>query len=101
MADTKSSPRRDVVTRIRRQHNTIRGLFDEVEKSPPARRSAAFQPLVRLLAVHETAEEMVVYPALLLAGTEARTAVRARRAEEDRAKKQLARIEGLDARSSE
>ena len=47
--------------RVRRQHETIRGLFDEVEAASPARRAEAFQPLVRLLAVHETAEEMVVY----------------------------------------
>jgi hypothetical protein len=62
MATTDPPTRRDVVTRVCRQHDTIRRLFDEVEKAPPARRAEAFQPLVRLLAVHETAEEMVVYP---------------------------------------
>ena len=70
MAKTNSSTRRDVVTRVRRQHDTIRRLFDDVEKATPAGRAVAFQPLVRLLAVHETAEEMVVYPALALAGRE-------------------------------
>ena len=99
MAATNSSTRRDVVTRVRRQHDTIRRLFDDVEAASPARRAEAFQPLVRLLAVHETAEEMVVYPALLLAGSEARAVVRARRIEEDQAKKQLAELEGLDAGS--
>ena len=101
MAATKSSTRRDVVTRVRRQHDTIRRLFDDVEAASPARRSETFQPLVRLLAVHETAEEMVVYPALLLAGSEARAVVRARQIEEDQAKKQLAELEGLDAGSRE
>jgi hemerythrin superfamily protein len=99
MAATNSSTRRDVVTRVRRQHDTIRRLFDDVEAALPARRAEAFQPLVRLLAVHETAEEMVVYPALLLAGSEARAVVRARRIEEDQAKKDLAELEGLDAGS--
>jgi hypothetical protein len=99
MAATNSSSRRDVVTRVLRQHDTIRRLFDDVEAALPARRAEALQPLVRLLAVHETAEEMVVYPALLLAGSEARAVVRARRAEEDEAKKQLAELEGLDASS--
>ena len=99
MATTKSSTRRDVVTRVRRQHDTIRRLFDDVEAASPARRAEAFQPLVRLLAVHETAEEMVVYPALVLAGSEARAIVRARKVEEDLAKKQLAELEGLDAGS--
>lgn len=101
MAETNSSTRRDVVTRVRRQHDTIRRLFDDVEKTPPARRAEAFQPLVRLLAVHETAEEMVVYPALLLAGSDARAVVRARKAEEDEAKKALAQLEGMDASSGE
>ena len=99
MAATNSSTRRDVVTRVRRQHDTIRRLFDDVEAASPAQRGEAFRPLVRLLAVHETAEEMVVYPALLLAGSEARAVVRARRVEEDQAKKQLAELEGLDAGS--
>jgi hemerythrin superfamily protein len=99
MAATNLSTRRDVVTRVRRQHDTMRRLFDDVEAATPARRAEAFQPLVRLLAVHETAEEMVVYPALLLAGSEARAVVRARRLEEDQAKKDLAELEGLDAGS--
>jgi hemerythrin superfamily protein len=99
MATTNSPTRRDVVTRVRRQHDTIRGLFDDVEKAPPARRAEVFQPLVRLLAVHETAEEMVVYPALLFAGSDARAAIRARKSEEDQAKKDLAALEGLDAGS--
>ena len=101
MAETNSSTRRDVVTRVRRQHDTIRRLFDDVEKASPAGRAEAFQPLVRLLAVHETAEEMVLYPALLLAGSEARAVVRARRTEEDQAKKELAKLEGVDAGSRE
>ncbi len=101
MAKTNSSTRRDVVTRVRRQHDTIRRLFDDVEKASPARRAEKFQPLVRLLAVHETAEEIVVYPALVLAGPEARAIIRARKAEEDQAKKDLADLEGIDAGSRE
>ncbi len=101
MANTNSSTRRDVVTRVRRQHDTIRRLFDDVEKASPARRAEAFQPLVRLLAVHETAEEIVVYPALVLAGPDARAIIRARKAEEDQAKKDLADLEGIDAGSRE
>ena len=54
---------------------------------------------MRLLAVHETAEEMVVYPSLVLAGPDARAIVRARKAEEDQAKKDLADLEGMDAGS--
>ena len=94
-----TSPRRDVVTHVHRQHETIRRLFDDVRNTAPAERAAAFQPLVRLLAVHETAEEMVVYPALLLAGSAARAVVRERKSEEDAAKNQLADLEGVDASS--
>jgi hemerythrin superfamily protein len=101
MARTETSQRRDVVTRIRRQHDTIRALFDDVENAPPSRRADSFRPLVRLLAVHETAEEMVVYPSLLLVGSDARAAVRARRDEEDAAKKAQADLEGVDPSSRE
>jgi hemerythrin-like domain-containing protein len=96
----KNPARRDVVTLVRRQHDDIRRLFDEVEAARPNRRSEAFQPLVRLLAVHETAEELVIYPSLLLVGSQGRRAAAARKAEEDAAKKHLAALESSDPRSS-
>ena len=92
--------RRDVVSHVLVQHQQIRDLFDEVLEVPPHRRAEAFQPLIRLLAVHETAEEMVIYPSLALAGADVLVVVRARKAEEDRAKKTLASLEGMDASSS-
>jgi hemerythrin superfamily protein len=94
MADTTTSNRRDVVTRIRRQHDTIRRLFDDVEAAAPAGRAAAFQPLVRLLAVHETAEEMVVHPAARRAET-GNEVVALRVGEEDEAKQLLADLEQM------
>ena len=45
----QGSTRRDVVTKVRKQHDTIRRLFDDVEVAPPARRAQSFQPLVRML----------------------------------------------------
>ena len=90
------STRADVVRRVREQHDDIRRLFDDVATVAPSRRAAEFEPLVRLLAVHETAEEMVVYPAVVGAGPEALAAVRARRAEERGAKIALADLEGMD-----
>jgi hemerythrin superfamily protein len=101
MAKTGTPARRDIVTRVRRQHDTIRRLFDEVESSTGTERHAAFQRLVRLLAVHETAEEMVIYPSLAFVGPEARAVVRARKSEEDQAKKELAGLEGLDPTTRE
>src|SRR5690606_31450249 len=50
----------DVVALLMRQHGDIRNLFDEVEQSTGDQRKDAFARLVRLLAVHETAEEEVV-----------------------------------------
>ncbi|WP_067185158.1 hemerythrin domain-containing protein [Microtetraspora niveoalba] len=52
----------DVVDLLLAQHAMIRDLFDEVEQAPPERRGEAFTRLVRMLAVHETAEEEVVHP---------------------------------------
>ncbi|GAA3139079.1 hemerythrin domain-containing protein [Planomonospora alba] len=52
----------DVVDLLIRQHSMIRDLFDEVEKASASEREEAFQRLVRMLAVHETAEEEIVHP---------------------------------------
>jgi hemerythrin superfamily protein len=52
----------DVIDLLQAQHGMIRDLFDEVEQAPADRRGEAFTRLVRLLAVHETAEEEIVHP---------------------------------------
>lgn len=52
----------DVVDLLLAQHALIRDLFDEVEQAPADQRAEAFTRLVRLLAVHETAEEEIVHP---------------------------------------
>lgn len=44
------------------QHDQIRALFTEVEQAVGDDRRESFRHLVRLLAVHETAEEEVVHP---------------------------------------
>ena len=99
MSPQRASDRRDVVTHVRHQHDNIGRLFADVAKASRVRRAEAFPPLVRLLAVHETAEETVIYPALLWGGTEATEVVRLRQAEEDLAKKALADLEGMDPAS--
>ena len=87
-------------TFIRRQHDQIRELFDAVERAEPEARAEAFEPLVRLLAVHETAEEMVIYP-MAKGGEAGKEIVEQRKAEEDSAKKELVELEKLDPASSE
>ncbi|MER7504390.1 hemerythrin domain-containing protein [Nonomuraea pusilla] len=52
----------DVIDLLLAQHAMITDLFDEVERAPQDRRAEAFTRLVRLLAVHETAEEEIVHP---------------------------------------
>jgi len=98
MADAEES---NAVTFLKEQHDTIRDLFRSVASSSGDARRRAFEPLVRLLAVHETAEEMVVYPALKAHGDEARDVAEARIAEEDQAKKKLTDLERMNPDSSE
>ncbi|SMD26741.1 hemerythrin domain-containing protein [Kibdelosporangium aridum] len=52
----------DVVELLLDQHMQIRDLFSKVEQATGKDRHEAFGRLVRLLAVHETAEEQVVHP---------------------------------------
>ncbi|MCW2880589.1 MAG: hemerythrin [Sphaerisporangium sp.] len=66
MADSKTMPElmdeNDVVGLLIRQHAMIRDMFDDVERAVGEARAEAFERLVRLLAVHETAEEEIVHP---------------------------------------
>ncbi|GHF60669.1 hemerythrin superfamily protein [Amycolatopsis bartoniae] len=52
----------DVITLLEQQHQEIRRLFGEVERTKGDERKDAFRELVRLLSVHETAEEELVHP---------------------------------------
>lgn len=85
----------DAVDFLRRQHTDIRNLFDALDK-PVGDRAETFQCLVRLLAVHETAEEMVVHPAVRSEVPEGDALTDARLAEEDAAKKMLSDLESMD-----
>lgn len=74
----------------------IRDLFAAVLTSAGPERREAFEDLVRLLAVHETAEEEVVHPALRLAMPDGQAIVDARLEEERRAKELLQELDGMD-----
>ncbi|MFF1301550.1 hemerythrin domain-containing protein [Streptomyces sp. NPDC058307] len=86
----------DVVALLMRQHGDIRNLFDEVEQSGGEERREAFRRLVRLLAVHETAEEEVVHPFVRRAVDGGRQVVEDRLAEEKAAKETLSSLDGMD-----
>lgn len=84
----------DVITLLHRQHAQIRTLFDEVENATGDERKDAWHRLVRLLSVHETAEEEIVHPAVKrVNGGE--QVVDARVAEEHRAKELLSTMDDI------
>jgi hemerythrin superfamily protein len=85
----------DVIAVLLDQHAQIRRLFTEVEQRRGQPRREAFEQLVRLLAVHETAEQEVLHPQvrLLVAGGQA--IADARLEEERQAKELLAQLDEL------
>ncbi|MBC7273144.1 MAG: hemerythrin domain-containing protein [Streptomyces sp.] len=86
----------DAVAFLMRQHGDIRNLFDEVEKTTGDERRAAFRRLVRLLAVHETAEEEVIHPFTRKSVPGGEKVVEQRLTEEREAKEALAELDGMD-----
>jgi hypothetical protein len=96
---TNTEVRHDVVDLLIDQHTRIRDLFGEVEAATGQARQDAFHRLVRLLAVHETAEEQVVHPLTRLHVHGGDDIVDDRLAEEHQAKQTLAALEkmGCDA----
>ena len=91
----------EVVAFLKAQHDLIEDMFDEVlHASDPQAREKPFIELRQLLAVHETAEEMVVHPRLRRE-LEAGAIVDALLQEEHDAKEQLSRIENIDITSQQ
>ena len=84
----------DVVDLLLAQHEEVRQLMSRVQAGG-AVGTEAFECLVRLLAVHETAEEEVIYPALRSIGEEGERIAEARKAEEAEAKRTLSDLEEL------
>jgi hypothetical protein len=79
-----------------RQHGDIRNLFDEVEAGSGEARQEALRRLVRILAVHETAEEEVVHPFVRRDAVDGGQVVDERLREERSAKEALSALDGLD-----
>ncbi|MFC4003256.1 hemerythrin domain-containing protein [Prauserella oleivorans] len=85
----------DVIALLTRQHAEIRELFQRLETTGGPERKDLFRRLVRLLAVHETAEEEIVHPNVRDL-PDGETLVEARLGEEHRAKELLSTLDGLD-----
>jgi hemerythrin superfamily protein len=77
-------PTEDVIDLLHRQHEEIRRLFTDLERARADDREQLFHELVRLLSVHETAEQELIHPEIhrLAGGSDV---VDARVAEERRA----------------
>jgi len=80
----------NVIALLERQHVDIRTLLGVVEGAAGDKRRDAFEDLVRLLAVHETAEEEVVHPKVRSIGGD--VVVDARVGEEHHAKQLLSAL---------
>jgi hypothetical protein len=83
---------RDVIDVLLAQHERIRELFGQVTAADGARRRELFADLVRLLAVHEAAEEELVHPMARKGAVVPDLIVAARRDEERQAKRDLAEL---------
>lgn len=92
----------DVVKFLKGQHNLIKDMFDDVlSASETKAREKAFIDLRQLLAVHETAEEMVVHPRARREIADGDAVVDARLHEEHEAKQHLSKLEAMDIGSRE
>jgi hemerythrin superfamily protein len=85
----------DVVDLLLAQHQQIKALFSEVARASGAAKQDRFNELVRLLAVHESAEEQVVHPAARQRDDQAEAVVVERLREESEAKEELAALYDL------
>jgi len=92
----------EVVAFLKAQHNLIEDMFEEVlHASDPQAREKPFVALRQLLAIHETAEEMVVHPRVRHESDAGDAVVDARLKEEHDAKELLSQIEKLDITSQQ
>jgi len=80
---------------LRSQHEQVKAMFEQIDAAEDGQRADLFDCLRATLAVHETAEEIVVHPAARRTGDEGARVVEARLAEEANAKKALAELEKL------
>jgi hypothetical protein len=98
-AKAEQLPQGDVIRVLLEQHARIRELFADVKSATGTHKEQAFDELRALLAVHETAEEMVLRP--VSEDVAGKGVAQARNQEEEEATKVLAQLEDLDCASRE
>jgi len=86
---------------LRHQHRTIDTMMTTISGAPAADRGPMFDSLRELLAVHETAEEIIVRPLTRSALDDGAQVADARFAEENEAKQVLSDLEKLEPSSDE
>lgn len=92
-------PEGDVVRVLLEQHARVRELFSEVKSASGEEKKQLFDELRALLAVHETAEEMVLRP--VSSAVAGQAVADARNEEEARANSTLAELEKVDSSTAE
>jgi hypothetical protein len=95
MTTAETGTERDVVDLLLEQHDEVKSMFSELPRVQGQVKRELFEDLVRLLAVHETAEETVVHPMARRKLDDGEQVVEQRLEEEDRAKKELADLYDL------
>jgi hemerythrin superfamily protein len=98
-AEAAKLPEGDVIRVLLEQHARIRDLFQHVTEAQGEHKQQAFDELRALLAVHETAEEMVLRP--VTSNTAGKAVADARNQEESEANEVLAKLEKLDVASAD
>jgi hemerythrin superfamily protein len=91
----------DVVDMLTEQHHRIADLFRQTLETTGAERRAAFVELRRLIAAHETAEEVLVHPRMRWIEQAGDQVAQDRLAEEIHLKAELAELEKMDVESAE
>lgn len=91
----------DGITFLLEQHEKVTALIDAVQNGPGDQRKQRFDELRELLAVHETAEELILRPITRAELPGGDAIADARMAEENQAKDMLAKIEKLEIASTD
>jgi hemerythrin superfamily protein len=90
----------DVVEFLMAQHQELRGLLDDVQRTGGQERQQSFDQAREMLARHETGEEMILRP-LTRKAPDGGAVADARMAEENKAKEVLADLEKMDVDSEQ
>lgn len=91
----------DVTKVVLEQHKDVAQRLSAVLKKAGSDRNEEFESLAKFLAVHEAAEQAVIYPALRALGGEGTRIAEARTQEEGAASDVIAKLKGLDTGSAE